>query len=127
MITFRDIKRNARRSLHEIMRTPVLYISNREYSGVPLHVRLHTKFAAIGAFQHGPEGFASANESHPKILFMRDELEAQGVLLLRTGIISVGAGEAYSLDNAEAPDDISITWNVTVLSGSELADLEVPS
>lgn len=127
MPSLRDIKRTARRRLHDAMKVAVLYISPAAGAEpVLLHVRVHTKWAgtgASGASDDSPE----RQEVTPKILFMLDELADQGVTPLKGAIISVERGEAYALDNAEAPDLISVKWIVSqIQSPVKLASLPVP-
>lgn len=125
MTTFRDIKRAARRDLHAIMKTPALYIATPGDPGVAIDVRLHTKFDLL-ALDAGPTGLASRREMKPKIIFMRSELLTASIVLSRGGMISVEVGEAYELDNADAPDDISVTWFVSPVTTHNAIGLPVP-
>lgn len=126
MAPFRDIKRKMRRDVHDRMNVPALYIAQPGDDGVLVHVRLHTKFDALTMDSMDNLGLVARRESKPKIIFMRDELAAEGLTLARNAIVSVEPGEAYALDNADAPDDITVTYFVTVVEGDELADLPVP-
>ncbi len=126
MTSFRDIKRSARTSLHEIMRTRVVYIESAGDDGIPAFARLHTKFDVIASGQ-GPNGLAVRHELQPKIIFMRAEMAALEITLKRNAIISVEPGEAYSLDNQDAPDDITVSWFVSVVGPNAATGLPVPS
>ncbi|MDR3474327.1 MAG: hypothetical protein P4M09_21970 [Devosia sp.] len=126
MQSFRDIKRSARTGLHEIMRTRVVYLAEEGDEGIPAWARLHTKFGLI-ANSAGPDGLAARRELKPRIIFMRSEMAALGISLKRGGIVSVETGEAFKLDNQDAPDDITVTWFVTVVGPNAAAGLPVPS
>lgn len=128
MQSIRDIKRKARRHLHERLRVPVLYIAPGP-DPVPtlLHVRVHTKWDATTMDSTQGNGTLVSRQSiMPKLLFMLDELAAQEVTLRRKGVISVEPGEAYRLDNDEPEDDISVSWIVTALRKDETTGLPVP-
>ena len=129
MPNIRDIRRAARRRLHDAFKVAVLYIP-RVGSPVVLHARDHTKFrvnAIEGAVRSGNGQMVGRQESEPSIIFMRDELATNGVTLVRGGIVSFEADEAYRLDNAEAPDDITVKWFVTQITDqAELDTIPVP-
>lgn len=125
----RSIRRKARRDLHNALRVPAVYVTK---TGAPVlvHVRDHTKFrvnAIEGAVRSGNGQMVDRQEMAPSIIFMRDEIAALGITLLRGGIISIERNEAYRLDNSEAPDDITVKWFVTAISTvSELNALPLP-
>ena len=129
MPNIRDIRRKARRELHDAMRVPAYYIP---LVGNPalLHVRDHTKFrvnAIEGAVRSGNGKMVDRQEMAPSIIFMRAEVAAAGLVLIKNGIISIEPGEAYRLQNAEAPDDITVKWFVTAITNEEeLAGLPAP-
>lgn len=129
MIGIRDIRRKARRDLHNALRVPALYVP---LVGDPvlLHVRDHTRFrvnAIEGAVRSGNGQMADRQEMAPSIIFMRAEIQSLGINLTRNGIISIEREEAYRLDNAEAPDDITVKWFVTAITNiTELNALPVP-
>lgn len=129
MPNFRDIKRNMRRNVHQHLRVPALYIAPNG-TATPLNVRDFTKFGATsieGAVRSGNGQMVERQEMFPMVLFMLDELEEFQVTLLRSGVISFQRGEAYSLDNAEAPDDITVKWNVTrITDTARLSTLPIP-
>lgn len=128
-MSIRDIRRAARRRLHDALKVAVLYIP-RVGSPVLLHARDHTKFrvnAIEGAVRSGNGQMVGRREMEPSIIFMRDELSANGVTLTRGGVISIERGEAYTLDNADPPDDITVKWFVTAINNkAELDALPVP-
>lgn len=118
MLNIRDIRRKARRDLHNAFKVPVVYIP-RGGSPVVIFARDHTKFivtAIEGAVRSGNGSMVGRREMAPSIIFMRDEIADLGIPLMKGGIISIERGEAYRLDNAEAPDDITVKWFVTAIS-----------
>ena len=124
-MSFRDIKRNARRDLHDHLQIPAIYIPTAEHAGIEITCRLHTKFDLL-ALDAGPTGLASRREMKPKIIFMRDEMLTKGITLKRLGVVSIEPGEAFLLENADAPDDITVSFFVTQLSATDAAGLPVP-
>lgn len=128
MPSLRDIKRTARRRLHDALKVAALYIPPTPGAApVPLFVRVHTKWAGAGPAGAGDDA-PERQEITPKILFMLDELSANGINLLKGGIVSIERGEAYALDNAEAPDLISVKWIVSqIQSPAKLAALPLPT
>ena len=129
MMDIRSIRRKARRDLHNALRVPAVYVP-KVGTPVMLHVRDHTKFrvnAIEGAVRSGNGQMVDRQEMAPSIIFMRDELTTLGITLLRGGIVSIERNEAYRLDNAEAPDDITVKWFVTAINNvSELTNLPLP-
>lgn len=126
----RDIKRKARRELHDAFKVAVIYIP-RVGGPVLLHARDHTKFIVNkieGAVRSGNGQMVARQEAEPSLIFMRDEINALGLTLVKGGIISIERNEAYRLDNAEAPDDITVKWFCTQITNvDELTALPVPS
>lgn len=127
-MSIRDIKRAARRDLHEALKVPAIYLPPvDDPDPYPVHIRIHSKWDATTMDSQTLQGTMVSRQSiFPKILFMRDELDAQGIILRRGGIVSVEAGEAYKLDNSEPPDDISISYFVTQLDPDATVNLPVP-
>lgn len=126
MPNIRDIKRKARRHLHEHLKVPALYIAPGA-EPVLLHVRIHTKWDATTMDGGSGNGTMVARQSiMPKILFMLDEVAESGARLVRKGIVSVEPGEAYRLDNDEPEDGISVSYIVVALRKDEAAGLPVP-
>lgn len=129
MMDIRAIRRKARRDLHKALRVPAVYVP-RNGAPVLVYIRDHTKFrvnAIEGAVRSGNGQMVDRQEMAPSIIFMRDEIADVGVTLIKGGIISVERGEAYRLDNAEAPDDITVKWFVTAITNpQELVTLPLP-
>lgn len=121
MASFRDIKRKARRELHERLQVSALYIVGDD-DPVPVNVRVHTKFDALGDMKGTNFHFAEREEPLPRILFMRDEISRP----MKNAIISISATEAYYVDHSDPPDDISVTSYVVVIRPDELIPMNLP-
>ena len=76
-----------------------------------MHLRDFTKPSVNVAFgRHANSlGLSEIQDVDPKILVMRDEFASLGITLVRGGQFSIEIGEAWQVDNLEAPDDISVT------------------
>ena len=124
MPSFRDIKRDARRVVHETMRVPALYIADptKPHLNVRCTVRVHTRFDALGNMAGTNFNAAERHERLPQIIFWRDE----NLALKRHGVVSVEPGEAYRIDNVMPSDDQTITATVVMLKASDTTALPTP-
>lgn len=124
MSSFRDIKRDARRVVHENMRVPALYIADptKPHLTVPCMVRVHTRFGALGGMAGTNFHAAERHEALPQIIFWRDELPTP----VRGALVSVEPGEAYRVDHVMPPDDQTITATVVILKASDTTALPTP-
>lgn len=128
MATIRDIKRKARRDLHERMKVPALYVLKAPATPKLLHVRIHSKWDGTTIDTNTNHGtMQSRKEVFPKILFMRSELDTQSITLIKGAILSVESGEAYRLDHSEPHDDLTVSWYVTQLDVEDTVGLPVPT
>jgi len=102
---------------------PALYIATSGATPVPVTVRVWTEFGAIGrAIGRNAAEWSEREEAKPKLIFSTSE-----ITFIRNGaIVSVEAGEAYSVELAKPADDTSITAEVTRLSAADAANLPVP-
>lgn len=103
------------------MEVPAFYIVPVTLAQVPCLVRVHTKFAALGDLKGTSFSYAEREDVSPKIVFMRDQVEP-----IRGGVVSVEPGEAYRIDHAEEPDDITTTAAVARMPLAETVGLPVP-
>lgn len=127
MPNIREIKRKARRDLHKHLSLLALYLvpsatPNEYETPIPVTVRVHTKFDALGDMKGTNFHYAEKQETVPKIIFMRDQI----LKPVRHAIVSVDLGEAYRIDNTLPPDDITIAAEVTRLSAVETLGLPIP-
>jgi len=115
MTEWREQKREARRALHQTMQIEALYYPTQGAEPETVHVRLHTKFDAIG--DERSMGWAEIQSMKPRLIFLREEKEPEN-----GAIVWLQAGEAYRIDNTLPPDDITRTAEVTRLSYRQYAD-----
>lgn len=119
MSALREIKARARSDLHEGLKVSALYIAAPGGPALPIGVRVHTKFAALGNVQ--PFDGAERQEPVPRLIFRRSEIVPK-----RLGIVSVEPGEAYRVENVLPPDGDFVTAQVVRLPAEETAGLPVP-
>lgn len=70
MNEFRDMKRQARRTLHEAMSDTVLYVPERGADPVTTTARIHDAFNDEGKLDGGGSGWAERAEITPKARFV---------------------------------------------------------
>ncbi|AOR76574.1 hypothetical protein [Novosphingobium resinovorum] len=117
----RDIKRAARQRLHTALAVRAFYIPVTGASPVPVTVRIHTKFDALG----DPQMMQRA-DIEPQIVFQASQLPVNG--LRNKAVVSVEAGEAYHIEAADPVDDAGfITARVTKLPVAQTTGLPVPA
>ena len=123
MESLRTLKRRARRDLHNAMLVPALYLLGDEpwMTQKLIHVRLHSKFDAVGDLQGTNFNYATRQEVTPKIRFDLTEIDP-----VNGAIISIEAGEAYRVDNVQPPDDQFVTAEAIRLSEKQATGLPVP-
>lgn len=126
-MAFRDIKRRARRALHDTLKVPALYFRDDEDGNILdtptlVHVRVHTKWEKAGDMAGTNLSYAEVQEINPRIIFMVDQVAAPA----RNAIVSIAVGEAYRLDNVLPPDDITVTAEATRMPVSQTIGLPVP-
>ena len=107
MGSFREIKRNARKVVHETMRHPVLFYPDFENTTqyVESYARVHRDWGATGS----TKGYASASmevfEETPEILFSKTDITNDGITLSTKGIVSVLENEVYRIADIVPSDD----------------------
>jgi hypothetical protein len=126
MPSFRDIKRSARRVLHETMKIPAYLFATSNAEPISIFVRRSVETVDGKAFAGGQPGLAQMVDAVPTLLFMRSELAERGVDLKRNMIITLDEGEGYNLDLALPIDDITVSWRTTRLSAREMDGLPYP-
>lgn len=122
MRSVRDIKKRARSDVHDHMRVAALYLETPTSFPVPCHVRVHTKFAALGDMKGTSFSYAEREDVNPKLIFWR----ADGIEPQRNAIVSVEPGEAYQIDHVSPADGQTVTVTVVLLDPEDAANLPVP-
>jgi hypothetical protein len=126
MAGFRELRRQARRDLHEELEVPSFYLrtlTSDPSTATLAHVRLWAAFGGkIGDVRGSRIYPAEYQNEVDKIRFDMCEITR----LENGGIVSITAGEAYRIDNILAPDDEFQTAEVTRLAACDAAGLPVP-
>lgn len=119
-MTFRDIKRNARRDRHTEMAVPALYYATLSPLPTPLDctVRVWLKSDEMTGGAAFP---GSAEVATPEDRLRFDLTEFDEGALRRTGVVAVEAAEAYRIDHLYPADDHFQTARVTRLTAAEIA------
>lgn len=125
MAGIRDIKRAARQRLHTALAVPALYIPVTGADPVPVTVRVHTKFDAVGQL-NGEAQWGQRAQAEPHLIFQATDLPANGLRV--KAVVSVEAGEAYYIDHSDPVDDAGfVKARVTAVPAATAEDLPVPA
>lgn len=116
MRTFREIKRQARRQLHDRLADTVLYLATPTAQPYDIAVRLHLSFEALGELRRA--GMAERQDTTPVIVFM-----ASQVVPRRDAIVVTKDMGGWKVDNTMPPDDITISAEATKLSDTQIRGL----
>lgn len=120
-MSFRDIKKSARRQLHEKMKVPALYIAPDE-DPLAVHVRPHSRWLALGEVAGTSFDYAEKQEIVPQIVFDRLEVNQP----VRNAIVSVSSEEAYAVDHALPPDGEWVIAKCRILTAAQRVGLPTP-
>ena len=106
-MSFREIKRQARRVVQDIMRHPIVFFQNPNdaTTGVDCYARIHRDNLKTG----GVKGLAVASilalEETPKIIFYKSDMSDLGLNVIKGVVISVLENEVYAVDGFLPSDD----------------------
>lgn len=117
MRTFRDIKRQARQTIHNSLAEPALYFADETAAPVAITVRLHLKFDALGELLTVSAGFADRQELTPRIVFWNRQVEP-----VRNAVVVTRDLGAFNIENPAQPDDVTTTAEVSKLTKSQVAN-----
>jgi hypothetical protein len=107
------MKPEYRRAVHDTLAVPAILIVD-DTTQVPVTVRLHGRQKDLGPPQdyHG----AGRYEGVARAILWRSDLAAP---LARGAVLSVAAGEAYTLDTVHPHDGATVAVEITRLDESE--------
>ncbi len=111
MGSFRDIKRQARRVVHDTMQVAALYVSDpTDPLVVPqlVSARIHWTFRKTGWLKGTTFHTVEREEVQPLAIFLVTEVMKPK----RGAAISIGLGDAYIVDHCNPPDDITVTAEI---------------
>ncbi len=110
-----EIKRPARRALHDTFKVPALYLATPTATPVVVGVRVHTQFAPQGDLQGSGQGWAQRQDVTPKLIFQRSEQQPA-----QAAFVSVALGEAYTISSVLPPDDEFVTAVVSRMTQAQI-------
>lgn len=116
MAGWRELKRSARDLVHTTFEVPSYYFSGSGVVGVPVSVRLHTKFDALGDLRNA--GWADMSAIKPQIVFHIADAPENG------SMVWVAANEIYFVSMVQEPDDQYITANVVLMTPTQASKVE---
>lgn len=137
MASWRDVKAEARRVVHDTMRIPFAFYpagelpsdsnSTSEAAIAPVvYGRLHLSDRALGDQAGTNLNSAEAVEPTPKIIFWLAELAEKNIVIHRNDVFCVAPGEAYEIDHVEPHDVETVTAKVTRMRGASAAPFLPP-
>lgn len=112
---FRDVKRKARRELHDALSDPVWYMAASGATPVATKARLHLNSSEIGELLRG--GFADRQELSPRMIFWREDVQP-----VRDALVVTRDMGAFFVDHDHAPDDVTVIAEVIKMSTSQVIE-----
>lgn len=120
-MSLRAIKAKARTDLHQAMQVPAYYLPARGSDPLPISVRVHTSFKALGDLKGTSFSYAETAADVPQLIFWREQIEPANKAL-----VVISATEGYMVDNSDPPDGLTITARVRSLLAAEMIGLPYP-
>lgn len=114
MPSLRDIRRKARRDVHEQSHVPAVYLlAPNDPIGVT--VRLHRKMSTGDVGEGGGPGWATQLDVEPRMVFKRDEVSSPqwGAMVMYS------QDEGYFVEASHPPDDEFVSASVKQMSATE--------
>lgn len=111
---FASARKQARRAVHDTMSVTVNYFAPGESVPVELRARWHHKMGVSGDIDNA--GYAQMMVGVEVLIFDKDELAEKGIVLQRTGEVTLADGPVLSLE-VKHPEDgpIKEVWSVRAL------------
>lgn len=105
MSTWRDLKRDAKQSVHDCFAVPALYTAPNA-SPVAVHVRHHTRVVQYGDLDR--EGYAQVVQDVNQIIFLSCEADP-----VKRGVVEFEDGSQYIIDTVQPSlDGLTVTCDV---------------
>lgn len=120
-MSLRAIKAKARTDLHEAMKVAAYYLAARGSDPLPISVRVHTSFRALGDLKGTSFSYAETEAAVPRLIFWLSQCDPQNKAL-----ITISADEGYRVDHTLPPDGLTITAEVVRLAPNEMVGLPYP-
>lgn len=129
MTSLREIKNKARLHLHDRAKVQALYVQPGSVFGVEITCRVHSKIEPVGmsSDMSAYKGEMPMRQTDlVRLVFLRSELNEKALELRKNDLITMGADEAYKLDNAEPSDGVTVTWIVSRLTPRQIQNETLP-
>lgn len=120
-----DIRKSARRSLHDFMGRPAAYFADPHTAApeaVAITARPHSKTAKAGDLAGTNLSYAETHDRKETIVLWREQISEPA----RNAAIVFSADEGYFVDNVLPPDGQTVTVEVIRCVGSDLDGLSDP-
>lgn len=119
MATVADIKLRGRRALHLTMGRPAMYYADgygdpEDY--VEIKARYHSNVAMAGDLAGSANQYVQNQDRKEQIIFLREQVSAPR----RNALVIFSDDEGYFIENAAAPDGITITADAVKADRSDL-------
>ena len=121
-MSIRSEKERMRRAVHATHGVAALYRADPAASWVAVTVRVHDRLARFGD-SPGLDAAQSVDIS-PRLVFLVEELD--GGTPRRGSIVSVAAGEAWLVGDADPADDITVTASASRVPPAQAESFPVP-
>jgi hypothetical protein len=120
-MSIRDLKNRSRRTLHDALAVPAIYVDRDTRAETPCTVRVHhrhDKFGDMTGFDYAP---AERITTVPELIILKDDLAPT-----RAGVFSIASDEAYKVETVMPPDGITVTIQTTRMSQAEIDAESLP-
>lgn len=117
-----DIRKTARRGLHEAMRVPASYYETEAATPRLIYVRVHSKMIQQGDLKGTNLNYAEREEESPHVLFDRAEVDNPP----RGAMVILSDSEGYRTGATEPPDGITVKAEVARMRAAELVGKTMP-
>ena len=122
-MSWREIRREARRDLHAEMHVPANYYpAGSNTPAKVVGIRIHENFRYVADMKGTSYEYAEWSEESPQIVVLKDEVVPD-----RGDVFCPEAGEAYRVDHIDPADDITIIAHIIKLPESEAAAYQPPA
>lgn len=129
---WREIKANARQTVHDTMGQPASFYVSVDQVDPPTYItaRPHSKHGLIGDLSGTNLSYAESPDRVETIIFWRDQIvDAVGIMTgipPRSALVVFSADEGYFIDNVRPPDGDTVTAEVVRADAGDLVGKTLP-
>lgn len=125
-MSFRDIKNDCRRALHDFMAVPAsFYASPSVEPPVLRSVRPHSRPAMVGDLAGTNLSYVETHDRKETVVFLLSEFPDPNVIG-RGALVVISETEGYWIENRMPRDGLTVTAEVTMASPADLAGKTLP-